>query len=124
MSQIPNILPSERARLAAILGLLSSDKPGERDAAAHAATRFLRSRDLQWSDVFGAPALPAPEPQPMRDLSVLAEWPVRWRTAVQMCLQFSGDDREQAFLNNLSTYRQLNWLRSIAERVLAAEGAS
>ena len=38
-SNDPALNPAERARLAASLGLLSSDKLGERDAAAHAARR-------------------------------------------------------------------------------------
>ena len=59
-SNDPALNPAERARLAAILGLLSSDKPGERDAAAHAATRFIQARNLQWPDII-TPALPTPD---------------------------------------------------------------
>jgi hypothetical protein len=57
----PELTKVETIRLARILALLSSDKPGERDAAAHAATRFIQARNLQWPDII-TPALPTPEP--------------------------------------------------------------
>src|SRR4051812_5767048 len=49
----------DRRKLAAVLALLSSDKPGERDAAAHAATRMVRRANLSWEQVL--------EPTPAND---------------------------------------------------------
>jgi hypothetical protein len=49
-----------RKRLAAVLELLSSDQPGERQAAAEAAHRLVRSAGLRWADVL------MPEPSPGR----------------------------------------------------------
>lgn len=45
----------DRERLLKVLGLLSSDHAGERDAAALAAMRFLHERNITWSDVLAAP---------------------------------------------------------------------
>lgn len=49
--------PSELQKLSAILGRLGSDFAGERDAAALAASRFLRDRKLVWDQVLGAGAV-------------------------------------------------------------------
>ena len=56
---------AEREKLAAILGMLGSEFPGERAAAGLAATRFLKDRKLQWQDVLnGTPFRAAPPPPP------------------------------------------------------------
>jgi hypothetical protein len=122
----PALNAADRQRLAAILGRLGSDHAGERDAAALTATRFLRTRDLQWSDVIGAPALP-PRQQPAS--LVLVDWPARWRGAVQLCLTAVGlTEWQREFLHTIATYahrpssRQLEILKAIAEHVLGAGG--
>ena len=49
--------PADRHRLASILGLLGSNHAGERDAAALAADRFVRTRGIAWPDLLaGEPA--------------------------------------------------------------------
>lgn len=52
----PSLTAAERTRLISILGLLSSSFEGERDAAALAATKFLRDRGVTWDDVIPPPA--------------------------------------------------------------------
>ncbi|MBL6082092.1 hypothetical protein JMJ56_29375 [Belnapia sp. T18] len=54
--------PDAAAKLAKVCGLLGSDHDGERSAAAHQATRILRSHGLTWADVI-APARPAAPPR-------------------------------------------------------------
>ena|SRR5690242_8038173 len=118
------------ARLAGILGLLSSDNPGERDAGAHAVARFMRSRDLQWVDIIGTPT---PQQLCNDNWSVLADWPVHWRRAVHTCLREPGllSDWHRRFLTTVAAYkhqpsvRQLHVLATITTitaAVLAAGG--
>lgn len=45
------ISSADRAKLAAILGRLGSDQAGERDAAALAATKFIRKLNTTWPEV-------------------------------------------------------------------------
>jgi hypothetical protein len=116
---------ADRDRLAAILGLLGSDHAGERDAAALAASRFLRSRGLTWPDVIGA--APPAQPPPLRDplQEVLRDWPARWRDAVRMCRRADASlsPKNRAFLSTIAGYEnrpsdlQLTWLRAIVERL-------
>jgi hypothetical protein len=46
------ITDAERARLAAILGMLGSDHAGERDNAARLAEHFRREWGMTWDDLF------------------------------------------------------------------------
>jgi hypothetical protein len=120
--------PDKPAKLAAILSLLSSDKPGEVAAAAAAATRFLRARDIVWRDVLVA----APTPVAPRQFTLFDAWPTRWRAAAHVCLQapvdlVRGSDRR--FLQTIVRYerrpslKQLDWLARIVADVLAATTA-
>lgn len=52
----PPLTAAERTRLVGILGRLGSSFEGERDAAALAATRFLKDRGITWDDVIPPPA--------------------------------------------------------------------
>jgi hypothetical protein len=119
---------ADRERLARLLGMIGSCHDGEA-LNARLADRFIRERGLTWSEVI-APTLPPPASErtqrPEREPFVLYEWPVRWRGAVQLCLQAAGlDDWQQGFVRKLATYahqpsaKQLDILRAIAERVLA-----
>ncbi|HEY2615981.1 MAG TPA: hypothetical protein VGI78_01455 [Acetobacteraceae bacterium] len=64
------ITTSERARLAAILGMLGSEHAGERAAAGLQAEAFRRKHGLTWEELLGEaaaariviPVAPAPEP--------------------------------------------------------------
>lgn len=51
---------TDAAKLARILGLLGSDQPGERAAAAEAAHRMVGRLGLRWEDIL------APPPKPTR----------------------------------------------------------
>ena len=55
-----------RKRLAAILELIASDKPGERQAAAEAAHRLVQAAGLRWGDVLAPEADPPPPSPPPR----------------------------------------------------------
>lgn len=98
-----NELPTaaELMTLAGMLGRLGSDQAGERDCAALMATRWVRSRGLNWSDVL-VPALPEPkQPPPTQD--------DRWRVCVERCLLRASmlNAWEQGFLRDL---RKFPWL--------------
>src|SRR3569833_4376796 len=45
-------------RLDRILGLLSSDSPGERASAAKAAAEFIKKHDVSWRELLEGRALP------------------------------------------------------------------
>jgi hypothetical protein len=112
--------PADRARLAGILGLLSSTVAGERDAAAHAATRFLKARDLRWSDILDV----APADGLLDDLAG------RWRDAAATCvLRGSGgilSPWELGFCRSLVSFsrcsdKQLEVLRRLVDKLMLAE---
>ena len=53
-----NALPAtHRTKLAKLLGMLGSDHPGERDAAALAAHRLVTQAGLTWRQVVTPPAV-------------------------------------------------------------------
>jgi hypothetical protein len=111
--------PADRARLAGILGLLSSDKAGERDAAAHAATRFLTARDLRWSDVLDVP----------RADGLLDDLAGRWRDVAATCVLRGGGvltPWEFSFCRKLVGFprcsdKQLEILRRLLDKITLGE---
>jgi hypothetical protein len=109
------LAPTDRQRLAKLLGMLGSDYAGERDAAGLAAHRFIRERDLSWDDVIH-PDIPA-----TGNRDTLQPW----RATVAECLRQPGALRawERQFLRSLSDFprisqKQRSVLGQIAERVL------
>lgn len=72
-------------RLAKLLGMLGSDHAGERDAAAIAAVKFRKQRNVTWPDVIGAPAPQARPRQPQRPRHATPDpwpetpWSADWR---------------------------------------------
>ena len=48
---------AERNRLAALLGMLRSDQPGERDNAARLAEQFRKTAGFTWTELVSAPRL-------------------------------------------------------------------
>jgi len=59
---------TDAAKLARILGLLGSDQPGERAAAAEAAHRMVSRLGLRWEDILAPPPKPARlPPSPSHD---------------------------------------------------------
>jgi hypothetical protein len=104
---------ADRAKLVGILGLLSSDKAGERDAAAHAASRFLKARDLQWADILGVPP-----PDPIET----------WRQEAMTCARYGAgilSPWELNFCRSLSGFsnvspKQLVALRRMLDKLTLA----
>lgn len=108
-----------RARLAKILPLLSSDKQGERDAAALAAQRILTKAGLSWGDII-APVLPPERPKPER-----RDAPIGWRATCLELQKRPGSLRpwERGFVAGLPDFprlseKQRRILNEIAARVL------
>ena len=83
----PGLSANDRERLIRILGMLGSAYPGERDAAATAATRFLTARGCTWEEVLrpdvGHPPPPPPEapPRPRHE-------PESWYADAAYCLDY------------------------------------
>lgn len=85
----------DRDRLVKLLGLLGSDHAGERDAAANAASRFLRARKLMWRDVIAPPpSLPPPRLYAER---------LDWRGVARACAMRDCElsDWESGFVRNV-----------------------
>jgi hypothetical protein len=125
---LPQIAAADLDKLAAILALLSSDKPGEVVAAAAAARRLLSRHGLTFRDLVTLPALPAPT----GSFDIFLDWPSRWRAAVHLCQQAPQTwltPFERQFVANLSKYKhkpseaQLDILATIASNVIARGGA-
>ena len=77
----------DRARLIRILGMLGSAYPGERDAAALAASRFLANRGCAWEDVLQSHAEPrASRPEPSPPPPPRPNRPENWREDAAFCL--------------------------------------
>ncbi len=85
--------PADRNRLAGILGLLGSSHQGERDAAALAADRFVRSRGIAWPDLLAGEPAPPGRAAPVNTL----------QADIALCRAYSGllTAWERAFLQGL-----------------------
>ncbi|HET8637058.1 MAG TPA: hypothetical protein VFL96_09440, partial [Acidobacteriaceae bacterium] len=85
--------------MAKILGLLGSDRPGERDAAALAAHRFVQQRGIAWVDVLNPP----PVEHQLPELGT-------WRATCRACLAHPDRLRpwEIGFLEDLPKFRRLS----------------
>jgi len=93
--------------------LLTSDQPGERDAAGLAACRLLQARGLGWADVVVVPAGPADDTVP-------------WRAVVTQCLASPHcTPWERSFLENLGRFRRLSEKQhTVLSRIAAKVGAA
>jgi hypothetical protein len=116
------LTPSDRQRLAKLLGLLGSDHAGERDAAGLAAHRLIRDRGLIWSDVIlGPPGIVAAANRNAVET---------WRQTVADCLRQPGSLRswEHDFLRSLTGFARISRkqryvLAQIADHVLRRAAA-
>jgi len=102
---------AERSRLAKLLGMLGSTHPGEREAAALAADRFIRSRGAAWRQVLRPPA-------EEHKLPLLGTW----RDTCAKCLAHPRGLRkwEVDFLTDLPKFRRL----SVKQRYVLTEIAT
>ena len=103
----------DRVRLVKLLGLLGSDHAGEQVAAATAASRFLRSRNLTWQELL----------TPQRRATA----PATWREAATRLLQHPRELTawENRFLSDITRLpsispKQRQFVSEIAARVLGA----
>jgi hypothetical protein len=107
----------DRAKLAKVLPLLSSDKQGERDAAALAAHRRLTRAGLSWSEILGGKTSEPREP-------LLGTW----RATRAELQKRTGALRpwERGFVADLPRFQRLSvkqryCLKEIANRVLGEQ---
>lgn len=66
------VTTADRKRLTAILGMLGSNQPGERDNAARLAEQFRIQHGLTWADLLAMPpepVKPPPQPEPAKPAS-------------------------------------------------------
>ena len=96
------LAPADLDKLAVIVVLLSSDKPGEIVAAEADAQRFLARHGLTSPELVAAPSLPART----GTFDVVPDWPMSWRSAFYrrqgappQCLA------QRQFVANLSKYK-------------------
>jgi hypothetical protein len=108
----------DRAKLAAVLGMLGSDHSGEILAAARQVERLRREAKLTWHDILR----PVPEPRREREVESLDD-------ALDLCEAF-GDlltDWEQRFISTLRRQRtpispkQIAIIEQIVDKVRRAE---
>jgi hypothetical protein len=94
-----------RRRLAQVLELLSSDQPGERQAAAEAANRLVRASGLRWTDVLDPP--PQRPPEPRRRASRRSP---PWRSLLATCRAHPEllTRWEREFVGSLSGFRTIS----------------
>jgi hypothetical protein len=112
--------PADRAKLAAVLGMIGSAHDGEALNAARLADRLVRQTGLTWRDILSEPPGQLPTPR----------LPMSWRDTVSACLRRPAhlSAWEAQFLRSLARFprlsaRQTACLRSIADRVLAEAAA-
>ena len=110
---MPTLSTAQRTKLAKFLGLLGSVHAGERDAAALAADRFLKSIGLTWRDALVAEP---PKREPLHST---------WRATCTELAKRPGDLRpwERKFVADLPQFprvstKQRYILAEIADRVL------
>ena len=108
---------TQRAKLAKVLALLGSDRPGERDAAALAAHRLVTQAGLTWQHVL--------TPQSVGREPLFSTW----RTTCGELAKRPGDLRawERKFVADLPAFPRISTkqryvLSEIADRVLARGG--
>lgn len=106
----------DRNRLAKVLGLLGSDHPGERDAAALAAMRLVRDAGLTWTDILVPVSLDRP-----RSLPAAAS--DEWQDDLNLCIRNRSrlSDWEAQFCSSLMMRRLLTPAQSAKLRQIAPQ---
>lgn len=103
------LAPDVAERLAKLLGMLGSDQPGERAAAALKADELLKREGLSWFDV----------------IAVESESETDWRTMVRVCMAQAAalSGKELQFVRTMARWRgqpsekQFEWLEGIYARI-------
>ncbi len=120
-----NLPLAERAKLQKLIGLLGSDKDGERAAALAAASRLLDRNGVRWSEILPTPS-PVVEPEPDPDPPRPRRNPRGWRYLVACCCEHSEylNGWEREFLFGLPGFYRLSSkqdakLHSIADKLRA-----
>jgi hypothetical protein len=93
--------PADRAKLAKLMALTTSDQPGERDNAVTFANRIIKRAGLSWTDLILAPEPERlPSPVGRRD----------WRVVVHECLgrTWMATEWERGFLRNISSQSRIS----------------
>lgn len=110
---------NDRRRLVGVLGQLSSDQPGIRDAAACTAAAIVARLGMNWEQVIAAPPC---------DIDPAAAHGEGFRRLAVALLERSVllDDAEASFLKSILGWRkcskkQAEWLERIAARVAETE---
>jgi hypothetical protein len=116
----PAILAArDREKLVRCLRLLSSDLPGEVQAAGAAAHRIVVAAGLDWADVVGLspPVVVNPSPDPPKSAP-------GWRADLARCLRYPAQltEWERQFLHSVSnvarpSLKQLGVLSGIVAKV-------
>jgi hypothetical protein len=118
--------PAAADKLTKILGLLGSDHPGERDAAAQAANKLVRERGLTWGDVIGPSLIPE---QPVR----IRAWRAGdsdWQKMAGFChnRQWLLRPKDREFVRSMAnwrgepTERQREWLLDLYAQLYRGAG--
>src|SRR4051794_28927895 len=95
--------PDALRKLVGVLGMLGSNHPGERDAAAQLANRLIRGAGLTWGELIAVPELeanPHRNPPPHRP----SPGPASWRELARRCAAYPEwlDTWERGFLAGLA----------------------
>ena len=77
-----NLPAPDRKRLAAILGMLGSNAPGERENAARLAEQFRRHHGLTWADLLAMLAVLSEKPSRPAPADAAAAWTAAWAAPV------------------------------------------
>lgn len=108
----------DRERLTHILGLLGSDQPGERAAAALAAHRMVTGLGLGWDDILAAEAEP-----PKVVVRRVREWDINHQDAAEARIRQlkSTTERQERHIrslrNRINTLTERERLRRAAEDI-------
>jgi hypothetical protein len=122
MTTFPDIPP----KIAKLLRLLASDKPGELVASAHALRRVLSSAELDLHDLANVVEFAA-----RREAPQVASATADVREMIKCCRECSDllSEKELAFVRSMAkwhgqpTERQMAWLSSLYERCMKGEHA-
>lgn len=120
LTHMTELSSDARRKLVGVLGMLSSNHVGERDAAAQIASKIVKTAGLTWDEVIAVDAPVVPE------YSHYQPPAAGWRALAMLCASCPGGltDWERSFLDGLPqrkllTTKQNACLNRIAEKLRA-----